>query len=319
MERHGIPTAEHRTFARSQYADALAYLEECGSPIVLKASGLAAGKGAIVCMSDEEARLTLDAVLLKNSFGAAGDELIAEAFMDGEEASVFVLTDGITHRTLIPAQDHKRIGDGDTGPNTGGMGAYAPAPIMSDALMRRVETEIVEPTLEGMRQEGHPYRGVLYVGVMITATGPKVVEYNCRLGDPEAQALLPMLSGDVVELFDSLANRTLESVSIEQKQGSAATVVLASGGYPGPCTKGFEVHGLEKAAASDDVLVFHSGTRRETDGRIVTCGGRVLSVTGIAPTLSDAINKAYEAADRIEFEGKYLRRDIGRKGLAHQV
>lgn len=318
MERYAIPTAHHRTFGRAEYDHAQAYVIECGAPIVLKASGLAAGKGAIVCLSESEAQLALDLVLRDNTFGTAGDELVVEDFMEGEEASVFVLTDGITHRTLLPAQDHKRIGDGDTGPNTGGMGAYAPAPVMDEAMMRRVDEEIVRPTLDGMRREGNPYTGVLYVGVMITADGPKVVEYNCRLGDPEAQVLLPML-GDVVELFSAMANRRLDSVEVRSRDGAAATVVLSSGGYPGTYETGFEISGLDDAIRDDDVLVFHAGTKRDPSGRIVTAGGRVLSVTGIASNLSEAIDKVYAAVNRIEFEGMHFRHDIGHNGLAHQA
>lgn len=319
MARHRIPTAEHRTFSRSQYDEARAYVEGHGAPIVLKASGLAAGKGAIVCASEDEARHALDAVLLSNDFGSAGDELVVEECMEGEEASVFVLTDGISHRTLLPAQDHKRIGEGDTGPNTGGMGAYAPAPVMDDALMHRVDAEIVRPTLTAMADEGHPYRGILYVGLMMTEQGPRVIEYNCRLGDPEAQAVLPMMENDAVEVFEAIAHRRLDQVSLRSRSGSAATVVMASGGYPGRYSKGHEIRGLETVRGLDDVLIFHAGTTTDEAGRVVTSGGRVLSVTAVAPTLSDAISRAYEAANHIEFEGKYLRRDIGRRGLAYQT
>ncbi len=319
MDRHGIPTARHRTFNRKEYDLAYAYLVECGAPIVLKASGLAAGKGAIVCGSEAEAQHALNAVLRDDTFGDAGNELVVEDFMEGEEASVFVFTDGKTHQTLLPAQDHKRAGDGDTGPNTGGMGAYAPAPVMDADMLRRVDEEIVRPTLEGMRSEGYPYVGILYVGVMVTPDGPKVVEFNCRMGDPEAQVLMPMLEGDVPGIFEAMARGTLDSIQITSKNGSAVTVVLASQGYPGTYATGFEISGLEPVNGEKDVFIYHSGTRLRADGRIVTAGGRVLSVTGIAPTLSEALVKAYEAVDRIDFEGKYYRRDIGRRGLAHHA
>lgn len=319
MERYGIPTAAHRSFVRSQYEDARRFVEEEGAPIVLKASGLAAGKGAIVCRTKQEAMDALDAILREDAFGQAGDELVVEEFMTGEEASVFVITDGDHFEILLPAQDHKPIGEGDTGPNTGGMGAYAPAPVMDAALMRQVKSDIIRPTLDGMREDGHPYRGVLYVGLMITEAGPRVVEYNCRLGDPEAQVVLPMLDSDAVDVFEAVANRTLAGVPVVSRGGAAATVVLASGGYPGPYEKGQAVSGIEDASQVGGVTVFHAGTRRDDAGRILTSGGRVFSITAIAPSLREAIDRAYEAADLIDFEGKYLRRDIGQKGIARLV
>ena len=313
MQRYGIPTAAHRTFTIDSYDDALAYLDELGAPVVVKASGLAAGKGAVVCAPRVEARATVDEILRENAFGAAGDEVVIEAFMEGEEASVFALTDGEHYVLMSPAQDHKRIGEGDTGPNTGGMGAYAPAPVVTGSLLTRVCREIIEPTLAGMAAEGHPYRGILYCGLMVTAEGPKVVEFNCRLGDPEAQVVLPMLEGDLVAVFQKLAEGRLREVSLRTRAGAAACVVLASGGYPGSYEKGFPIHGLDEAAG-EDVVVFHAGTRRDGD-QVVTAGGRVLGVTALGDDLAEALAKAYVAVEAIRFEGRQYRRDIGRKGL----
>ncbi|MDX1545542.1 MAG: phosphoribosylamine--glycine ligase [Rhodothermales bacterium] len=314
MVRHGVPTAAHRTFTNLEYPEAVAYLEAQGAPIVIKASGLAAGKGAIVCSTREDARAALDRIMVGRAFGAAGDKVVIEEFMEGEEASVFVLTDGETYRLLAPAQDHKRIGEGDTGPNTGGMGAYAPAPLVTDALLDRVRHEIVEPTLEGMRAEGFPYRGVLYVGLMIQEGRPRVVEYNCRFGDPEAQVVLPLIETDLAELLDALASGRLESVDLARRDGAAACVVMASGGYPGAYEKGVPIRGLDEAEAVPGVQVFHAGTCRR-DGQVLTNGGRVLGVTALAADLPDALERAYRAVDLISFDGAQYRRDIGYRGV----
>ena len=314
MVRHGVPTAAHRTFTNLEYPEAVAYLEAQGAPIVIKASGLAAGKGAIVCSTQKDARAALDRIMVGRAFGAAGDKVVIEEFMEGEEASVFVLTDGETYRLLAPAQDHKRIGEGDTGPNTGGMGAYAPAPLVTDALLDRVRHEIVEPTLEGMRAEGFPYRGVLYVGLMIQEGRPRVVEYNCRFGDPEAQVVLPLIETDLAELLDALASGRLESVDLARRDGAAACVVMASGGYPGAYEKGVPIRGLDEAEAVPGVQVFHAGTCRR-DGQVLTNGGRVLGVTALAADLPDALERAYRAVDLISFDGAQYRRDIGYRGV----
>ncbi len=247
MQRHGIPTAAHRTFTAGEYDAAVAYLEAQGAPIVVKASGLAAGKGALVCPTPEAARNALDLVLKEGTFGEAGHEVVIEAFMEGEEASVFALTDGDDFVLLPSAQDHKRIGEGDTGPNTGGMGAYAPAPIVTDALLDRVRRTVIAPSLAGLAAEGAPYRGILYVGLMMTPEGPKVVEFNCRLGDPEAQVVLPLIETDLVELLEAVALRRLGEVEMALHGGAAACVVMASEGYPGSYRKGFVIDGLAAA------------------------------------------------------------------------
>jgi phosphoribosylamine--glycine ligase len=313
MARHGVPTAFARAFARADYEAAVAYVDAHPLPVVLKADGLAAGKGVFVAATREEARDGLRRLFQGADFGDAAAEVVVEAFLGGEEASVFALTDGTDYVLLASAQDHKRIGEGDTGPNTGGMGAYAPAPAVTGEVLRQVEARIVRPVLDGMRAEGHPYRGVLYVGLMLPADGPQVVEFNCRFGDPEAQAVLPLLESDLLDVFDAVADGRVKELAVKQREGAAACVVLASAGYPGPYEKGKPVEGLE--AAARHALVFHAGTRRD-GGRVVTSGGRVFGVTGLGDTLREALEKAYAAAAAIEFEGKTLRRDIGQKGLA---
>ena len=317
MSRHGIPTASFRVFGADEGAAAAAHIEEVGAPIVVKADGLAAGKGAFVCSSVKEAHEALDQIVRDRAFGAAGDQVVIEEKMDGEEVSVLALTDG-THYVLLPtSQDHKPIEEGGTGPNTGGMGAFAPAPILDASALREVCRTIIEPTLHGMREEGTPYRGILYCGLMITDDGPKVVEYNCRLGDPEAQVILPLLDTDLVEVFERLAHEELDTLSLRTKPGAAACVVLASDGYPIAYDTGFEITGIEAAESLADVSVIHAGTRRRSDGVLVTDGGRVLGVTARGDDLPAALERAYEGADRVQFEGKTLRRDIGKKGLAH--
>lgn len=316
MQRHDVPTAAYRTFSAEAYDEASAYLQEVGAPVVVKASGLAGGKGAIVCDTERAAQAALERIVQDRDFGAAGDRVVIEEFMEGEEASVFALTDGASYVLLAPSQDHKPIGEGDTGPNTGGMGAYAPAPVVTGQLLTRVCRGIIEPTLAGMAEEGHPYRGVLYAGLMITDEGPKVVEFNCRLGDPEAQAVLPLVESDLGTVLMKLAERRLDDTSIHGADRAAACVVLASDGYPIAYETGFAITGVDEAEALDNVTVIHAGTRRTEDGTLVTDGGRVLNVVATAPVLEAALARAYEGVDRIHFEGKTYRRDIGQKGLA---
>lgn len=315
MKRHAIPTANYRTFTSSDLDDAISFIRTLGSPLVVKASGLAAGKGAIVCNSTRQAEEAARTMLVDERFGEAGREIVVEEFMRGEEASVFAICDGHSYALLSPAQDHKRVGDNDTGPNTGGMGAYAPAPIVDAALLARVEQEIIRPTVDGLASEGMPYNGFLYVGLMIEEGDPKVVEYNCRLGDPEAQVLLPLLDEDFLGLMHATASGNLKDKgSIRLRAGSAACVVLCSGGYPGPYQKGYPISGLEEAAQLDGVQIYHAGTRLD-DNNVVTSGGRVLGVTATGESLEQALARAYSAAGSISFEGMFFRRDIGRKGL----
>lgn len=314
MARHGIPTAAYRAFSADQYDDARAYVDAHPLPLVLKADGLAAGKGVLICTSREEAARGLDAILRDRRFGEAGAEVVVEAFMTGEEASVFAVTDGTRYDLLASAQDHKRIGEGDTGPNTGGMGAYAPAPVATPEVMEQVRERIIEPTLKGMAAEGYPYTGFLYCGLMITSEGPKVVEFNCRLGDPETQVVLPLLETDFVDLLQALVEDRLDEVEVTLRPGAAACVVMASGGYPGPYTNGRPIAGLGRVG-DDHTVVFHAGTQATPDG-VVTSGGRVLAVTGLGHDLPAALDAAYRGVDRITFEDQYVRRDIGQKGLA---
>jgi phosphoribosylamine--glycine ligase len=318
MARHDIPTASFRVFGADEYDAAAAHLDAVGAPIVVKADGLAAGKGAFVCSSLEEAHDALDQIVRDRAFGDAGDQVVVEEKMDGEEVSIFALTDGTRYVLLTPSQDHKPIGEGGTGPNTGGMGAFAPAPIVDASLLTRICREIVEPTLQGMQEEGTPYTGVLYCGLMITEEGPKVVEYNCRLGDPEAQVVLPLVESDLVDVFERVAAGDLDTGALRASSKAAACVVLASDGYPIDYETGFEITGIEEAEALREVSVLHAGTRRREDGTLATDGGRVLGVTALGGDLAQALERAYEGVDAIHFDGKTFRSDIGEKGLAHR-
>jgi phosphoribosylamine--glycine ligase len=314
MSRHGIPSAAHKAFARSEADAAVEYIRDNPGPCVVKADGLAAGKGVIICTDASEAIEAVQTQLVEGAFGEASDQIVIEEFMEGEEASVFALTDGSSYELLLTAQDHKRIGEGDTGPNTGGMGAYAPAPLMTEDLISSVRAEIIEPTIEGMRAEGYPYRGFLYVGLMITGDGPKVVEFNCRLGDPEAQVVVPMIDGDLGEIMMALARHDLGSVEFGRRAGAAVCVVAASAGYPSSYEKGFEISGIPEAERPNHVTVFHAGTRLDGE-RLVTSGGRVLGVTAFGADLEEAVAHVYEAVGKIDFEGMQFRRDIAQKGL----
>lgn len=313
MKRHGIPTASYEVFC--DHASARAYLESCGSfPQVIKASGLCAGKGVIVAMSREEALEAIHEFFESRIFGEAADEVVIESFLTGQEASVFALTDGRDYRLFLSAQDHKRIGEGDTGKNTGGMGAYAPAPLVTPEVMQRVEELVIRPTLAGMKADGYAYTGFLYVGLMIDNGVPSVVEFNARLGDPETQVVLPMLKSDLFDALLASVDGGLDVVPFEMQDGAAATVVMASAGYPDAYETGKAITIDPAVNDMDGVLVFHAGTLREGD-TLLTSGGRVLSVTACAASLKEALDRAYRAVDSIGFEGAYCRRDIGAKAL----
>ena len=317
MRRHVIPTADHRSFSKHEYDAAVEYVRTCPHPVVLKADGLAAGKGVIICETREEAIRELQKMMVGELFGSAGETVVIEEFLEGEEASVFAVCDGVDYVTLAPAQDHKRALDGDRGKNTGGMGAYTPAPVITEEALLLVKKTIIEPTLRGMMDEGRPYRGCLYFGLMITKDGPKVVEYNCRFGDPEAQVVLPLYDGDLVELLSAACAGALSSFSASTtNSGSAVCVVLASKGYPDEYQVGKPIDGLEHLAQMTDVLVFHSGTKW-VDNRIATAGGRVLGITAWEKTgsLQHAIAKVYGAVQSVSFEGMQFRKDIGQKAL----
>ncbi|RMF48019.1 MAG: phosphoribosylamine--glycine ligase [Deltaproteobacteria bacterium] len=312
MARYNIPTAAYRRF--DNHADAVAYIREQGAPIVVKADGLAAGKGVIVAMDVETAVRAVDDIMLDKVFGAAGAEVVIEEFMDGEEASFFAFTDGRNILPLASSQDHKRVFDNDEGLNTGGMGAYSPAPVVTDALHDEIVETIVRPTIAGMAADGHPYSGILYVGLMIKDGRPRVVEYNARFGDPEAQPLLARMKEDIVPILQACARGNLTRTSLEWHDKAAVCVVMASGGYPGSYEKGHPISGLEEAAKLDDLVVFHAGTA-EKDGKIVNVGGRVLGVTGLGPDVASAIRKAYEGVAKISWQDVHFRRDIGAKAL----
>ena len=318
MLRHNIPTAKYRSFAAAEIDDAKKYINMIETPMVVKADGLAAGKGVLICKSRQEALRALDDIVLHRAFGAAGNQIVVEEFLKGEEASLFVLTDGEHFVMLASAQDHKRILDGDLGKNTGGMGAYAPAPIVTNELLQRVIHEAVEPTLKGMKQEGMPYRGCLYVGLMMTQDGPRVLEYNCRFGDPETQVVVPLIEGDLADIFLSIAERRLDPLKVTLHSASAVCVVMASHGYPDEYQTGKQIFGLDHIKAEDGVVVFHAGTKTE-GGTVVTSGGRVLGVTAIGFTheLEQTIQNAYRSVEMITFDGAYYRSDIGRKALIH--
>jgi phosphoribosylamine---glycine ligase len=316
MKEAGVPTADFACFTDSPSAEK--YIRERGAPIVVKASGLALGKGAVVCANVDEAVATAHAMLSDHSLGEAGSEVVIEEFMGGEELSLLVLTDGTHTLALAPAQDHKRIGEGDRGPNTGGMGAYAPVSIASPELMARVQKEILEPTLAALRAHKRIFTGVLYAGLMITDKGPRVVEFNARFGDPEAEVVLPLLESNLLEVMLAIARgESIKGMEPKHRSGAALTTVLAAAGYPGTPEKGKPIAVPDWVTTADDLLVFHAGTRREGD-RVVTAGGRVLAVTALAPTLKQAADRSRAAANAIEFEGKQFRRDIGWRELRRQ-
>ncbi len=313
MQRHQIPTASYRSFTREQLNDALEWLEDHPLPVVLKADGLAAGKGVLICSSYEEAQQEIKA-MMGGKFGEAGATVVIESFLSGIEFSVFVLTDGKSYVLLPEAKDYKRIGEGDTGLNTGGMGAVSPVPFVDDALWTMVEEQIIRPTINGLRQEEIPYTGFLFFGLILVGENPYVIEYNCRLGDPETEVIIPRIQSDLVDLMMATWNGQLENVQIETDSRSAVTIVLASGGYPGDFEKGKTIHGLDKV---DGSRIYHAGTTH-FDGRVLTSGGRVLAVTSLSSTLTRAIDKSLINAERLQYEGKYYRKDIGQDMLIEE-
>ena len=314
MERHRIPTASFRVCDSAAAAHEVLDSGEFGYPVVLKADGLAAGKGVVIAEDRPAADAAVRSLMVDRQFGAAGERVVFEEFLVGEEASYFVIADGTEFVTLVSAQDHKRIFDDDRGPNTGGMGAFAPSRLVTPDIERRVVEEIVRPVLDGMQQEGSPYRGFLYVGLMLTATGPRVVEFNVRMGDPEAQVILPMLDEDLSWLIGEAVTGALPSRPARFRAEPHVGVVLAAGGYPENPESGKIITGLDQASTVPGALVFHAGTVRR-DGRMLTAGGRVLTVVGRGVSYEQAIDTAYAAASHVRFEGMQFRRDIGRKAL----
>jgi len=313
MLRASVPTA--RAWLTASRDEAVGRARELGCPVVVKADGLAAGKGVVVAENEREAVRAIDDALVRARFGASGERVVIEECLVGEEASILAFTDGTSFALLPPSQDYKRALDGDAGPNTGGMGAYAPVPAVTDAVRERIEAEVIGPTIEALsREHGVAYRGVLYAGLMLTSEGPKVIEFNCRFGDPEAQVTLPLMDGDIVDVMLAVVEGRLDPSSVRSRGGSAACVVMASGGYPDAYEKGKPVTGLKDAAGIDGVVLFHAGTAGE-GGAVVTSGGRVLGVTGIGTDLTDALRRAYDGVRAVVFEGASYRSDIGYRAL----
>ncbi|WP_445664891.1 phosphoribosylamine--glycine ligase [Fodinibius sp. AD559] len=313
MKENRIPTADFQTYSRDEFDKALKVIKSKDEyPIVLKADGLAGGKGVFICESAEEVEKRMNELKEDERFEDAAQKLVVEEFLRGDEASVFVISDGKTAKILHYAQDHKRIGEGDTGLNTGGMGAYCPTPVIGNRMLQRVEKEIILPTISAMLLDENPYKGILYCGLMITEEGPKVVEFNCRLGDPEAQAILPSLRSDFLELMKAAVNEQLNTKEVKIDEKYRCCVVMASEGYPLDYEKGKEITGIDDVA--EDALVFHAGTKAE-NSKIYSDGGRVLSVVGAGDSLQDSIKNTYKEVKKIDFENKYYRSDIGTKGL----
>jgi len=312
MRQSAVPTGESRVF--DEFQQAKSYIASRDEPVVVKASGLAAGKGVFVCDDPSDAINAAETIMVDRAFGEAGARIVVEEKLLGEEASILAFVDGRNIYVMESSQDHKRIGDGDTGPNTGGMGAYSPAPIVTPAVHLQIEREVLVPIVEGLRRDGAVYKGVLYAGLMLTAGGPRVLEFNCRFGDPETQPVLMRLQSDLLEVCESVIDGTLDRQTLAWDERPAVCVVMASGGYPAAYEKGKPISGLDEAEAVSDVTVFHAGTA-ERDGQVVTAGGRVLGVTALGTTIPDAQERAYEAVGKIRFEGAYWRKDIASKAV----
>ncbi len=315
LQKYNIPTGAYRVFTNAE--EAKDYIkEETGVPIVVKADGLAAGKGVILCYTLPEAMDAVDLILEQRAFGEAGKRVVVEEFLVGEEASFMAITDGTTVLPLATSQDHKAVFDNDQGPNTGGMGAYSPAPVVTPQLFQTVMETIMIPTVEAMAKEGRPYKGVLYAGLIIKDNEPKVLEFNCRFGDPEAQPILMRMKTDLLDLVEAAIEEDLDRIELDWDPRTALCVVLASKGYPGGYETGKVIHGLEKVQELDEIMVFHAGTALQ-DGKIVTAGGRVLGVTALGDSVREAMKRAYDAVSLIEWEGMHYRKDIGLKALKH--
>jgi len=302
-----VPSPRFATFDDPN--EAKAYIRRQGAPIVVKADGLAAGKGSLVCATLDEALRAVDRIMVEREFGDAGKQVVVEEFLEGREASVMVFTDGHTVKPLLPSRDHKRLLDNDQGPNTGGMGAYCPVPDIDPATFDQIVETIMKPTVAALASEGRPYKGILYGGLMLTREGPKVLEFNCRFGDPETQAVLPLLDSDLVEICEATIDERLHEVEVRWREGACVCVVMASAGYPGAYEKGKIITGIEEAEREEGVIVFHAGTARK-DGQLVTAGGRVLGVTAWGRNFSEAVERVYRAVSKIHFEGAHYRRDI---------
>ena len=314
MIKYDIPTAKAGIFDNSR--EAKEYINEMGAPIVVKADGLAAGKGVIVCKTKEEAIAAVDLIMEKKEFGEAGNKVVVEECLKGEEASIIAITDGKSVLPLASSQDHKRVFDNDEGPNTGGMGAYSPAPIVDDRLMGEIDVNVLKPFVAGMRQEGIAYKGVIYAGIMVTKDGPKVLEFNCRFGDPETQPIMMRMKSDIVPIFEAIVLGKLGDKLIEWEDRAAVCVVLASGGYPGKYDKGIAVNGIDKVDQLENAYVFHAGTKL-SNNQVLTAGGRVLGVTALGDGIKFAIQNAYRAVSLVNFKNMHFRKDIGKKAIKY--
>jgi phosphoribosylamine--glycine ligase len=313
MMRHGVPTARYATFTKDTLAQGIDFLDTLAPPYVLKADGLAAGKGVLIINNRDEAAAELKNMLVDSKFGAASSKVVIEEFLKGIELSVFVLTDGKSYKILPAAKDYKRIGEGDTGLNTGGMGAVSPVPFADEAFIKKVEEKVVKPTIAGLNKEGIDYRGFIFIGLMNCNGEPSVIEYNCRMGDPETEVVIPRIKSDLLDLLEGVATQSLDNRSYETVEEIATTVVLVSGGYPGDFEKGKPVSGLDQK--TDDSVIFHSGTKQEGE-QVLTNGGRVFAVTSFGKSIEEAVKKSFDTADQITYDKKYFRRDIGRDLLA---
>jgi phosphoribosylamine--glycine ligase len=312
MRAASVPTAEGRTFTDAQAA--MAFVKAHETPVVVKAAGLAKGKGVVVCSNSGQAQEAVKRIMIDREFGAAGDKVVIEERLSGQEVSILALVDGQNIFVLDPSQDHKQVGEGDTGPNTGGMGAYTPTPVVNDAMMSRIEREVLVPTVDALRRDGIDFRGVLYAGLMLTPGGPKVLEYNTRFGDPECQPLMVRMKGDLLETMLAVVEGRLDEVSLSWDPRVACCVVVCSGGYPGDYRTGLTIEGLDEAAAMPDVAIFHAGTALNGEA-VVTAGGRVINVVALGQTIAEARDKANAAAEKIRFPGAFFRRDIGNRVL----
>ncbi|MZG53746.1 MAG: phosphoribosylamine--glycine ligase [Nitrospinae bacterium] len=310
MDKYGLPTAEYKTFTSPE--NAADYIKTKKGPLVVKADGLAAGKGVLICQTEDEALAAVDSIMGKKSFGEAGDQIVVEEFLEGQEVSVLAFCDGQTVLLMDSAQDHKAAYDGDKGPNTGGMGAYSPAPVFSEIMRQKVRDKIMLPMIRAMQKEGRVYKGILYAGLMLTKTGPQVLEFNARFGDPETQPLLVRMENDIIPVFEACIDGTLGQCQLGWKEESSVCVVMAAEGYPGSYEKGKPISGLKEANALPGVVVFHAGTK-EKDGEVLTHGGRVLGVTATGADTPTSITRAYEAVNKIQWQGIHFRKDIGNK------
>jgi len=314
MKKYDIPTAFYSTF--TDFDEAVSWVKEVKAPLVVKADGLASGKGVIICQSEKEAIEVLDDIMRRKIFGDSGDSVVVEEFLEGEEASFFAFTDGENVLPLVSSQDHKALLDGDEGPNTGGMGAYSPAPVITPELAEIIMERVMIPTVRALEQEGRTYKGILYAGLMIKGDDLKVLEFNCRFGDPEAQPLLMRMSSDIVPILSAIAGKGLEDEKVQWSDEASVCIVMSSRGYPGDYKKGFEIEGIKEAEDTGNVVVFHAGTARD-NGEIIATGGRVLGVTALADTIPGAIELAYKAVGKIDSESLYFRTDIGKKALKY--